>query len=94
MDAGIHPEGYERVTEGMILIEQLNGDIEIRRYDTYRDVEIGADNRWVLRAPFDGSMFQYADIRDANGNPNNVTLRDGKPAPAFAGDAEIKVENT
>lgn len=94
VDAGIHPEGYERVTEGMILIEQPNGDIEIRRYDTYRDVEIGTDDRWVLRAPFDGSMFQYADIRDANDNPNNVALRDGKPAPAFGSDAEMKVEST
>ena len=94
VDAGIHPEGYERVTEGMILIEQPNGDIEIRRYDTYRDLEIGADDRWVLRAPFDGSMFQYADIRDANDNPNGVALRDGKPAPVFASGAELKVEST
>ena len=83
VDAGIHPEGYDYVTEGMILYEQANGDIEIRRYDTYRDVEIDPNHRWVLKYPFDGSKFEYADIRDANDNPNNVPLRDGLPAPQF-----------
>ena len=34
VNAGIHPEGFAYVTEGMILVEQPNGDIEIRRYDT------------------------------------------------------------
>ena len=83
VDAGIHPEGYAYVTEGMILVEQPNGDIEIRRYDTYRDVEIDPEHRWVLKAPFDGSQFQYADIRDKDDNPNGITLRDGLPAPVF-----------
>lgn len=87
--AGIHPEGYAYVTEGMILVEQENGDIEIRRYDTYRNVEIDPEHRWVLKAPFDGSMFQYADIRDADDNPNNVPLRTGLPAPAFYKSAEL-----
>ena len=87
--AGIHPESYAYVTEGMILVEQENGDIEIRRYDTYRNVEIDPDHRWVLKAPFDGSMFQYADIRDADDNPNNVPLRTGLPAPAFYKSAEL-----
>lgn len=86
---GIHPEGYAYVTEGMILVEQENGDIEIRRYDTYRNVEIDPEHRWVLKAPFDGSMFQYADIRDADDNPNNVPLRTGLPAPAFYKSAEL-----
>ena len=92
VDAGIHPEGYAYVTEGMILAEQSNGDIEIRRYDTYRDVEIDSLHRWVLKAPFDGSMFEYADIRDANDNPNNVPLRDGLPAPAFTKSAQLKLD--
>jgi len=91
VEAGIHPEGYEYVTEGMILVEQANGDIEIRRYDTYRDVEIDPENRWVLKAPFDGSQFQYADIRDKDDNPNGVTLRDGLPAPEFETDAKLDV---
>lgn len=88
-DGGIHPTGFEYVTEGMILYEQPNGDIEIRRYDTYRNVEIAPEDRWVLKAPFDGSMFQYADIRDKDDNPNNVTLRDGLPAPSFTNGAKI-----
>jgi len=89
---GIHPENYAYVTEGLVVSELENGDIEIRRYDTYRNQEIGAQNRWVLKAPFDGSQFQYADIRDRDDNPNNVKLRDGLPAPAFTKSAEIKVE--
>ena len=92
VDAGIHPEGFKDVTEGMILMEQPNGDIEIRRYDTYRDLEIDPEHRWVLKAPFDGSQFQYADIRDADDNPNNVPLRDGLPAPAFTKSAELKID--
>ena len=55
----------------MVLVEQPNGDIEIRRYDTYRDLEIDPEHRWVLKAPFDGSQFQYADIRDRDDNPDN-----------------------
>ena len=92
VNAGIHPEGYAYVTEGMILVEQPNGDIEIRRYDTYRNVEIDPEHRWVLKAPFDGSQFQYADIRDKDDNPNNVPLRDGLPAPAFYKSAELTLD--
>ena len=89
VDAGIHPENNEYVTEGMIVVEQPNGDIEIRRYDTFRDVEIDPEHRWVLKAPFDGSQFQYADIRDADDNPNMLDLRDGLPAPAFNDGAQL-----
>lgn len=92
VEAGIHPEGFKNVTEGMILVEQANGDIEIQRYDTYRDIEIDPNNRWVLKAPFDGSMFQYADIRDADDNPNNVPLRTGLPAPVFYKSAELALD--
>lgn len=92
VNAGIHPEGYAYVTEGMILVEQPNGDIEIRRYDTYRNVEIDPEHRWIIKAPFDGSQFQYADIRDKDDNPNNVPLRDGLPAPAFYKSAELTLD--
>lgn len=91
---GIHPAGYAKVTEGMILTEQPNGDIEIRRYDTYRNEEIDAEHRWVLKAPFDGSMFEYADKRDADDNPLGATLRDGLPAPVFADEAVLEVVPT
>ena len=91
VEAGIHPEGYTYVTEGMILVEQPNGDIEIRRYDTYRNVEIDPEHRWVLKAPFDGSQFQYADVRDKDDNPNNVPLRTGLPAPEFINPSETSI---
>lgn len=92
VDAGIHPAGYDNVTEGMVLTELPNGDIEIRRFDTTRDVEIGAADRWVLKAPFDGSMFQYGDKRDADDNPDGRPLRNGGNAPAFTTSAELTVE--
>ena len=92
VSAGIHPEGYAYVTEGMIVSELENGDIDICRYDTYRNLEIGAEKHWVLKAPFDGSKFEYADIRDANDNPNNVALRDGMPAPVFSKSAAITLD--
>ncbi|MCR5435098.1 MAG: metallophosphoesterase [Bacteroidaceae bacterium] len=92
IDEGIYPNGIFFVTEGMIISELENGDIEIRRYDTFRNVEINPDKRWLLKAPFDGTMFEYADIRDADDNPNNVPLRNGLPAPAFTENAEINVE--
>lgn len=94
VNVGIHPEGYVNVTEGMIVSELPNGDIDIARYDTYRNIEIGAGHHWVLKAPFDGSMFEYADIRDADDNPDNITLWDGLPAPVFTKSAEIKVKQT
>ena len=92
VDAGIHPENYTKVNEGMIVVEQPNGDIEIRRYDTYRDVEIDPEHRWVIKAPFDGSQFQYADTRDANDNPNNLVLRTGLPAPVFEEGTQLKLK--
>ena len=92
VEAGIHPEGYTYVTEGLIIEELATGDIEIRRYDTYRDEEIDSNHRWVIRSPFNGSQFQYADIRDINDNPNNVPLRDGLPAPVFTKSAQLEIE--
>lgn len=93
VDAGIHPEGWDYVTEGMILEEQPDGGFEIRRYDTYRNVEIHSENRWVLKAPFDGSMFCYADVRDADDNPFNRVLRTGLPAPEFLKGAQLSLES-
>lgn len=94
IDAGIHPKNSDYVTEGLIVVELPNGDFEIRRYDTYRDVEIDPDHRWLLKAPFDGSQFQYADIRDADDNPDNRFLRNGLPAPAFDDNAQLKLTHS
>ena len=38
---------------------------------------IAADNRWVIKAPFDGSQFTYTDIRDKNDNPFGKALYGG-----------------
>jgi 3',5'-cyclic AMP phosphodiesterase CpdA len=88
---GMRPFRFAYVTEGLIVKELPNGDIEIRRYDTYRNVEIAADKPWVVKAPFDGSQFTYADIRDANDNPLKKTLYSGGNAPEFPKDTELSL---
>ena len=87
--SGVHPDGFAYVTEGLIVTEYTNGDIEVRRYDTYRNEEIAADKRWVIKAPFDGSQFTYADVRDADDNPLNKELYAGGNSPEFAENAEL-----
>ncbi|MDR1102439.1 MAG: metallophosphoesterase, partial [Tannerella sp.] len=63
------PENFKYVTEGVIVNIRANDDVEIERWDTYRDEEILP--RWLVEAPHDGSHFTYKN-------------RDGLPAPAFA----------
>lgn len=92
VDEGIHPKNYEHITEGMIVDVQPSGNVEIRRYDTRLNEEIQPDNRWLLKAPFDGSQFTYADIRDTYDNIYGRELRNGLPAPEFAAEASVKVE--
>lgn len=70
VDDGVTPEGYENVTEGVIVTELPNGDIEVRRYDTRINEEISPADRWIVKAPFDGSQFVYAGY-------------DGMTAPEF-----------
>lgn len=95
VDIGIHPEKYDYVTEGYILTAQANGDVEIQRWDTYRNEEMHPEDRWTLKAPHDGSAFQYADVRDLPDLPVGSTqpIRDGLPAPAFASAANVRVSN-
>jgi 3',5'-cyclic AMP phosphodiesterase CpdA len=69
VDIGIHPENHEYVTEGIIVNVLSNGNVEIERWDTYRNEEIHP--RWTVEAPHDGSRFVYK-------------CRDGLPAPTFA----------
>jgi hypothetical protein len=75
---GIHPAGYQYVTEAVIVNVFDNGDVEMERWDTYRDEEILP--RWTLKAPHDGTNFIYAN-------------RDGLPAPVFDTDAMPTVTN-
>ena len=94
VDEGTHPAGSEHVTEGMIVDIQPCGNVEVRRYNTKLNEEILPDNRWLLKAPFDGSQFAYADIRDTYDNIYGKELRTGLPAPQFAAEAAVKVEST
>lgn len=71
VDEGIHPQDYVNVTEGVIVNVLENGDVEIERWDTYRNEEILP--RWTVRAPHDGSQFTYTNTRN------------GLPAPTFSG---------
>lgn len=91
IESGIHPEGFAYVTEGLIVQELPNGDIEVRRYDTYRNEEIAADNRWVIKAPFDGSQFRYSDIRDKDDNPLYKPLYGGGSRPEFDENAKLEL---
>ena len=92
LDVGKHPWKFDYVAEGLIVHELSNGNFEIMRYDMLRDVEIDIDHRWILKAPFDGSQFEYSDIRDADDNPTEKPLRDGLPAPVFPSGAVVIAE--
>ncbi|MGN1257004.1 MAG: metallophosphoesterase, partial [Bacteroidaceae bacterium] len=94
VDEGGYPEGYHEVTEGLIVNVQPSGDVEVRRYDTNHCMEIHADARWMLKSPWDGSAFTYADKRDLADAPAGASIRDGKPAPAFGSGATVSVSST
>lgn len=73
---GTLPENYDHVTEGLIVSVLDNGNVDVERWDTYRD-ETMLPN-WLIEAPFDGTKFNYRN-------------RDGLPAPVFASDAKPTV---
>jgi 3',5'-cyclic AMP phosphodiesterase CpdA len=74
---GIHPNKFDNITEGVIVNILPNGNVEMERWDTFRNEEMLP--RWTVEAPFDGSKFTY----------KNQT---GLPAPAFAKNLKPKVE--
>jgi predicted phosphodiesterase len=72
-------EGYNRVTEGIIVdVKDSGNTVELERRDTRRNEEILP--KWTLHAPYDGTNFA--------GEYKN---RNGLPAPVFATDAVNKV---
>lgn len=75
---GFHPENYRNVTEGVIACVDKDMNVEIERWDTYRDEEILP--RWEINAPHNGSNFQYKD-------------RTGGARPAFSSTAQISVSD-
>jgi 3',5'-cyclic AMP phosphodiesterase CpdA len=76
VNIGIHPENYEYVTEGVLVSLQPNGNVEMERWDTYRNEKILPG--WTVEAPHDGSRFSYKN-------------RDGLPAPVFSKGAKPSV---
>jgi Icc-related predicted phosphoesterase len=58
----IHPENFDNITEGLIVNLVPNGDIEIERWDTFRNEEILP--RWTVASPHDGSQFKYKNHID------------------------------
>lgn len=66
---GIHPEGFNDVTEGMI-VSIDNNKVSIHRYNTAQGVEI--KKPWEINPPHNGSVFSYKERKD-------------NKAPKFAG---------
>jgi predicted MPP superfamily phosphohydrolase len=78
LNIGTLPAGYENITEGLIVSVKENGDVELERWDTYRNEEILP--RWLLAAPHDGAHFTYKN-------------RSGGAAPSFGGEDKPEVGN-
>lgn len=56
---GIYPPNIQNVAEGLIVLVQENGDVEVERWDTYRKEEIFP--RWLIKAPHNGNAFSYTN---------------------------------
>lgn len=65
---------YPEVSEGLIVNILSDGNVEVERWDTFRNEEILP--RWYINSLFDGSQFQYAK-------------RDGLPGPSFETDSRV-----
>lgn len=77
VDEGKHPARYDDVTEGCIVELDNEWNVEVQRWDTYRDEEILP--RWSIKAPHDGSQFTYTDART------------GGEAPKWLSDSQVTV---
>lgn len=78
LTVGTLPAGHENVTEGLVVAVKENGDVELERWDTYRNEEIAP--RWRLLAPHSGASFTYKN-------------RTGGAAPTFDSGAKPVVGN-
>lgn len=79
VNEGIHPDKAGYVTEGCIVNVDKDMNVEIERWDTYRNEEILP--RWNVSAPHDGSRFTYTDSRTGGSAPqweagSTVTVSD------------------
>lgn len=59
---GTAPPNFESVLEGLIVTVSDNGDVEIERWDTYRNEEIAP--RWLVKAPHNEASFTYKTQRE------------------------------
>jgi predicted phosphodiesterase len=72
---GAKPQpSYAYITEGYVVTVKENGDVELQRWDTYRDEAIL--NTWTIKAPHNGTQFTY---KDRNGLPVPVFAENAKP---------------
>lgn len=67
VNEGIHPYRAGFVTEGCIVNVDKDMNVEIERWDTYRNEEILP--RWNVKAPHDGSQFVYTNARTGGSAP-------------------------
>jgi Icc-related predicted phosphoesterase len=59
----VHPENFDNITEGLIVNVLQNGDIEIERWDTFRNEEILP--KWKVESPHNGNNFTYKNHKDS-----------------------------
>jgi predicted phosphodiesterase len=71
---GTNPPGNEDVTEGLIVTVKANGNVELERWDTFRNEEIKP--RWLVKAPHDGSAFIY---KNRTGGKSPVFSKNAQP---------------
>lgn len=79
VNEGIHPDKAGYVTEGCIVNVDKDMNVEIERWDTYRNEEMLP--RWTVKAPHDGSQFVYTSDRTGGEAPkwtagSTVTVSD------------------
>lgn len=75
----MRPVGSEQVVEALLVTVQTNFDVEIKRLDTYRGNPI--KDKWVIRAPHDGTQFVYTDARKGS-------------TPLWGDQAQVSIDST
>jgi hypothetical protein len=86
LNTGTFPDQYQNVTEGLIVKVLDNQNVELQRWDTYRNQEIFP--QWILKAPHDGSQFTY---KNRNGGTPPTFQADDKPNVQYLTDNSCNV---
>lgn len=61
---GMYPPNYQNVSEGLLVSVLENENVEIERWDTFRNEEILP--KWEIKAPHNGSRFEYKHENKGN----------------------------